>query len=208
METCPTLIRTEVRATIVTVGIGRIVAVVVAISPTGEERSHGTAAKTCTNLWRTCSQCRIMYLIRRQSCIIDRGIVVLRLPALLSKHGGSRVLAKGTAVGQVVLQLPELAAVLLDAALVAGTLPSTEVNHRFISLCTVPTEVKAQLGVPYQILNRSHLEVHITIQFLTLQQDVVHHCHGNGVRVRITFLRNGRVSTIYIINRYRGNCCQ
>ena len=129
-----------------------------------------------------------MYRIRGKTCIIYRGEVVLRLPALLTNHGGCRVLAEGAAVGQVVLELPELVAVLLDAALVAGALPSSEVNHWFVGFSSVPTKVKTKLSMPYEVLNRCYLEVNVTIQLLTFQQNIVHHCHGDGVRVCITFL--------------------
>ena len=139
VETGPALVGTEVRATIVTIGISSIVAVVVAVGPASEERSHRTAAETCANLRCTSTQSGIVYSVRGQTGIVNRNIVVLRLPALLTNHGRSRVLAEGAAVGQIVLQLPESTGVLLHTALVARTLPSAEVNHRFVGFTLVPT---------------------------------------------------------------------
>ena len=56
--------------------------------------------------------------------------------------------------------------------------------------------------MPYQIFNRSDLKKNITCQFLTVQQDVIHHGKGNRVRIRIAFANNGGIAAIQIIDRY------
>ena len=59
--------------------------------------------------------------------------------------------------------------------------------------------------MPHQILDRCHLKEDVTVQFLTLQQDVIHHCHGDGVRIGVAFLRYAGIAAVYIIYRYRGD---
>lgn len=56
--------------------------------------------------------------------------------------------------------------------------------------------------MPYQIFNRSNLKENITRQFLTVQQNVIHHGKGNRVRIRVAFANNGGIAAIQIIDRY------
>ena len=76
-------------------------------------------------------------------------------------------------IGHIVLQLPECTAVFLDIAFITGTYPSTQINHRLVTLTFAGTDVITQFGMPYQIFNRSNLKENITRQFLTVQQNVI-----------------------------------
>ena len=49
---------------------------------------------------------------------------------------------------QIVVQRPEGIAVLLQTALVALTLPGTEVNHRVVGLSLGCTDIETQLAMP------------------------------------------------------------
>ena len=108
VEASPAVRGTEVGATVIAVGVGRIVTVIEAVSPTGEERSHRRAAKAVVDLGRALTQLGIVNLVRRQVGVGYTRVVIFRLPALLTKHGGQVVtVGYGLGVGQVVLQLPE-----------------------------------------------------------------------------------------------------
>ena len=108
VETCPAVRGTEVGATVVAVGIGCVVAVVVTVGPAGEERSHRRTAETVVDLGRALTQLGIVNLVRGQVGVSNTRVVPFRLPALLTEHGGQVVtVGYGLGVGQVVLQLPE-----------------------------------------------------------------------------------------------------
>ena len=108
VETCPAVRGTKVGATVIAVGIGCVVTIVVAVGPAGEERSHRRAAKAVVDLGRALTQLGIVNLVTGQVGIGYTRVVIFRLPALLTEHGGQVVtVGNGLGVGQVVLQLPE-----------------------------------------------------------------------------------------------------
>ena len=70
VEACPSLVRTEVRTTIVSIGVGAKITVIIIIGFTREERSHGTRAKACTNLRVARAQCWVVHLVVGQVGIV------------------------------------------------------------------------------------------------------------------------------------------
>ena len=208
VETCPAVRGTEVGATVIAVGVGRIVTVIVAVGPTGEERSHRRAAKAVVDLGRALTQLGIVNIVRRQVGVGYTRVVPFRLPALLTKHGGQVVkVGNGLGVGQVVLQLPEGARVLLNRASVGGTVPGTQVNGGFPLFTLRRRDVVTKFGVPNDVFQEIgvNLKEDVTGQFLTVQQDLVQQCQSNRVGVGVTFLRDAAVAAVDIIDRNRGN---
>ena len=101
----------------------------------------------------------LVHFIRRQTAIEHTREVIAGLPALLTHHGRIMMLvAYVSGIGHIVLQLPECTAVLLDTAFIAGTYPSTQINHRLVAFTFAGTDVITQFGMPYQIFNRSDLK--------------------------------------------------
>ena len=110
MEAGPAVLGAEVRRAVVSVGVGGVVAVVVAIGPAGEERGHRRRAEAGIDGGHVGTQLGVLHVVGGQARVGSRHEVVFRLPALLSQHGRHRVLlGEGVAVGQVVLELQELA---------------------------------------------------------------------------------------------------
>ena len=85
------------------------------------------------------------------------------------------------AVSDIVLQLPESGAVLLNGTLVVAAHPSSQVNSGLEALSLAGTDVVAKFGMPYKVLYWSHLKEDVTCQFLAVKQDVVQHCQCHWV---------------------------
>ena len=119
MEACPSVVRAEVGRTVVTVSIGRIVAVVEVVGLAGEYRSHRETSETGADFRGTCTENRAVHLIGREIAALGGDVFPSGLPHFLSDHGTDIVLAESVVVCQVVLYLPVGIAVVLGAAGIA-----------------------------------------------------------------------------------------
>ena len=75
-----------------------------------------------------------MHLVVGQVVVLQRDIVVFRLPSLLTEHGGDGMLAEVVAVSDIVLQRPPGVRVLLHAAGVRRTVPGTQIHLWLVGL--------------------------------------------------------------------------
>ena len=142
-----------------------------------------------------------MHGIRRQTGIGYTDIIIIRRPTFLAQHGRKIMLVYHAAIRNIILELPECTAVLLNTTIVTVALPTTKVHHRFITFTSGSTNIIAQFRMPHQILYRCYLKEDITCQLLAVQQHLVHHSHCYRVRIRVTFTHNGRIISVYIVNR-------
>ena len=142
-----------------------------------------------------------MHSIRRQTGIGYADIIIIRRPTFLSQHGRKIMLVYHTAIRNIILELPECTAVLLNTTIVTVALPTTKVHHRFITFTSRSANIIAQFRMPHQILYWGNLKEDVTCQLLAVQQYLVHHSHCNRVRIRVTFTHNGRIIPVNIINR-------
>ena len=148
METCPTVVWTEVGTAIITIGIGGEITVIVVVSLTGEEGSHRWTSPAGTYLRVALTQCWVVNYIVRKIGVECWYIVIFWFPALLSEHSCDTMFADSCRILQIVVQRPEVIAVLLQAALVTLTLPGSEVNHRVVGLSLGCTDIETQLAMP------------------------------------------------------------
>ena len=93
MEAGPTFVRTKVRAAVVAVSVGGVIAVVEGVSESGEERCHSRTAETNADSGRACTQCGVVNGVGGQVGILCPIVVIRTFPHLLTKHGRERVLA-------------------------------------------------------------------------------------------------------------------
>ena len=206
VETCPTTVRTEVRATIITECIGQEIAIIVVIGFARKERSHCRATEAAANLRVVLTQGRILNRVVGKIRIRCAYIIPFALPALLTNHGSNAVLTKMTGIRDVVLYSPIGAAVLLNAGFVLILAGGTKAVSRLKGFCPVPAEVPTQFRMPDKALvvsrklEESNVEEQVTIQFLTSQLILVHLSESYRVRIRETFFRYGREAAIYIVN--------
>ena len=206
MKACPALVGTEVRRAVVTIGVGAEVAVIIIIGFAREERCHGARAKAGANLRVARAQSGVVHFVVGQVGVEGRHIVPLRLPRLLTEHGGDAVLAELVAVGDVVLQSPERAGVLLQTAGVLSAVPCAQVHLRLVGLGLRPAQVVAQLSVPGDVLNGCDVGEDATRELLTVEQDVVHHGQCDGVGAGVAFLRHVGVVAVDVVDLDVGRC--
>ena len=86
-------------------------------------------------------------------------------------------------ISQVVLDLPEEVTVVLDAAFVCSTNPAAKVNHRFVTLTLAVADVETDLSMPCKVLDRGDVRKDVSVKLLTIEENVIHHCKSNRVRV-------------------------
>ena len=209
MEACPAVVRAEVRRAVVTIGIGGVVAVVIIIGFAREERSHRCAAEARAEVFvHLLHQRRVLHVVARQVLAGDALVLPVRLPALLTQHGGEAVLADVASIGEVVLQLPVFIVVALPVILVAGLLPTAQVDRGLPCLGVAVADVVAQLSVPHQVLQEAHLGEDIAGQLAALQGVFVHvgQCHGVGVGISLAHL--GVVVAEDVVDGDVGQCGQ
>ena len=206
METSPTTVRTEVRATIITERISQEIAIIVVIGFARKERSHCRAAETAANHRVVLTQGRVLDRIAGKIRILYAYVIPFALPALLTNHGRKAVLAKMTSIREVVLYRPIGAAVLLNAGFVLILAGGTETVSRLKGLSFVPAKVPTEFRMPDKALvvgrklEEGNVEEQVTIQFLTSQLILVHLSECYRVRIRETFFRNRREAAIDIVN--------
>ena len=188
METCPTFIWTEVRTTIVTIGICKHIAVVIIICFAREERCHCRTSETITDSWFTCTESRVLHDIKRHTSIEDGNIVPFRLPCFLSNHGSKTMLSNIAIISDIVLKCPVFVFILLLSAFILTDMISTQVNSWVEGLCMIPSKIPTQFCMPGEVLYRGDIKEEVTIEFLTSQVDVVHQSHSNRVRICKSFL--------------------
>ena len=204
VESRPAVVGTEVRRTVVTVGISGIVAVVIAVGQAGKEGSHGTAAETASDGGRACSQRGIVYGVRREVVIGYFRIVPLALPALLPQHDIHRMLlGKRVAIGHVVLQLPEGVVVLLDAAFIR-LFPVGKVDGVVVDFGFAVTDVVTHFGMPSDVLDGGQLRIDVSRQFLAVQHVVLLHRFGYRVVDAVVLAGKRGVVAVDVVDRRFG----
>ena len=146
-----------------------------------------------------------MDVVVRQTGVGNAHVVVLRLPGLLTHHTRHVVtVGKGVRPGDVVLNLPELAGVLLRVGRIGVLVIGGQADQRPVGVGLAPSQVEAQLRVPCQVLIELHVEEDAAIQLLTVQRVAVQQGQGNGVRARRTLVRARGVVAVHIVDRQVG----
>ncbi len=92
------------------------------------------------------------------------------------------MLAELVAVGDVVLELPECAVVLLPGHGVGRILPAAEIHHRLVCTGIGSADVETEFRTVNHVLYRSEFSVDVTGEFLTLEEVGVVHSHSYRVR--------------------------
>ena len=122
-----------------------------------------------------------MYYIAGKSGVEYRYVVILRLPCFLTDHGGEAVFADRTIIGQIVLEGPVGAGILLRTCLVLLYVVVSEMHCGVESLTMSPSEIPTKFSMPGHVLNRCDIEEDVTSQFLTFQSNIVEQRHGDWV---------------------------
>ena len=201
MESRPTAVRTEVRGTVVTVGVGKQVAVVVVVGLSGEERGHRRRSETRVDARVAGGELEVMDLVRRQTRVGAAEVVVVGLPTLLADHRGDAVLSELVGIGQIVLQLPELAVVLLPAHGIGVAGPSAEVHHRLVGLGVGCADIETDFGPVHEVLDRGKLGVDVARELLTAEQILVKHGESDRIRAGVAFADSRGVVAVDVIDR-------
>ena len=208
MEACPAIVGSKVWGTVTTVSISKVIEWVVTIVQTSEEWRHGWWTETVADGWCTITEGWIVYDVGWKLGIENRTILIVWLPALLTEHCCNGMLVESLIVSDVVLELPELVCIVLDTAWVGSTLPSSEWNHWFIGLTLWCAEVETELCMPSKILERLYLKEYITIELLTIEENIVIHSHSDRVRRGETFLWYGWIVTVDVVDLNVWRCSQ
>ena len=209
MERGPAHVGTEVGTTVATECIGQQIAVIIIIGFAREERRHGRRTEAGANLCLARSQCRVLDAVRGQVGVVGTYVVPFAFPALLSDHGREGVLANLAVVGQIVLDLDELAASLLHAGLVLVLGPVAQVDGGLERRGAVPVKVVANLSVPDQSFHKGNVGEEVSAQQVTLVTIVVHQGQSHGVGVAHTFARDRSVAALDVVDGLigrRGQC--
>ena len=128
-----------------------------------------------------------MNLIRRKSCIRHFSVLPFRLPHFMTDHCRKAMLSYRIGICKIILQLPEEVIVVLDCAFIGCSCPVSKLNHRGILFCLACSDIKSKFGMPSEVLDRSDIRKDISVEFLTTQENIIHHCQSDRVRSLMIF---------------------
>ena len=92
------------------------------------------------------------------------------------------MLAPLVGIGKIVLELPEIVAVLLIADGVLAAYPAAEVDHRLVSVGIRFSHIETELCSPCYMFYRSKFSVDVSAEFLSLEENLIHHRKCDRVR--------------------------
>ena len=111
------------------------------------------------------------------------------------------MLAELIGICKIVLQLPELAVVLLPAHGIGITCPTTEVDYRLVGRGVGSADIETKFAPEHEMLHRSQLSVKISSKFLTAKKVLVHHSESHRVGACVTLTHGCRIVSVNVIDR-------